>query len=326
MLDVRRMRVLLEVASRGSMSAAAEALNYTPSAVSQQIATLERESGVALVERGPRSITLTDAGRALAAHADVILAQLEIAEMEVREIAGLSGGRIRLATFRTAGETIMAEAVTTFHRLYPDVELTLKEGEPEDYVADLQAGRLDLALSFEYDFMPRVGIDGAEERLLMEDPIGVALPINHPLADDTVVRLSALSDQDWIGSTPRSSVHAFTQKLCDASGFEARIKFETDDYHIAQALVATGIGVTLLPALAASTLHPGVVWRPLGPTSPSRRLFAVFRAGGLRSPTTNVMVDLLEELGARHGSAPRSLPARPSAGEAPPAVLGEGLR
>lgn len=300
MLDVRRMRVLLEVATRGSMSAAADALSYTPSAVSQQIATLERESGVALVERGPRSITLTDAGRALAAHAEAILAQLEIAEMEVREIAGLHGGRLRLATFRTAGETIMAEAVTGFHAQHPEVELTLTEGEPEDYLPLIRSGMLDLGLGFEYDHVPRVIVESSEERLLMDDRIGIALPLGHPFANQATIDLAALRDEAWIGSTPRSSVHAFTHNLCRTAGFEPRMQFETDDYHVAQALVATGIGIAFLPQLAAATPHPGVIFRHVGPARPSRRIFAVFRAGGLRSPTTSAMVDLLEQISGQH--------------------------
>src|SRR5215207_9864474 len=261
MLDVRRMRVLREVAEHGSITAAAQALSFTPSAVSQQIATLERESGVALVERGPRSITLTDAGRALADHAEIILARLEIAEMEVREIAGLHGGRLRLATFRSAGETIMAQAITRFHHHHPHVELTLTEGEPEDYLPLVRSGKVDLGLGFEYDHVPRVNIDSSEERLLMEDRIGVALPVGHRLADAETIDLADLSEEAWIGSTPRSSVHAFTQNLCRTAGIQPRIKFQTDDYHVAQAHVATGIGIAFLPELAAANAHPGVVFR-----------------------------------------------------------------
>ncbi len=320
MLDVRRMRVLLEVARQGSMSAAADALNYTPSAVSQQIATLERESGVALVERGPRSITLTEAGRALADHAEIVLARLEIAEMEVREIAGLHGGRLRLATFRTAGETIMAEAITRFHRRHPKVELTLVEGEPEQYLPLIPSGRVDLGLGFEYDHVPRVKVESSDERLLMEDPIGVALPLGHPLSGEATVRLEDLRDEAWIGSTPRSSVHSFTQNLCRTAGFEPQIRFQTDDYHVAQAHVATGIGITFLPRLAAATAHPGVVFRPLGPVVPSRRIYAVFRAGGLRSPTTSAMVGLLEGVGEEAQEA-RERPAAPDPdGEDVPAM------
>lgn len=309
MLDVRRMRVLLEVAKRGSMSGAADALNYTPSAVSQQIATLERESGVALVERGPRSITLTDAGRALAEHAEIILARLDIAEVEIHEVAGLHGGRLRLATFRSAGETIMAEAITRFHARHPKVELTLTEGEPEEYLPLIRSGQLDLGLGFEYDHVPRAKVESSEEELLLEDQMGVALPADHRLAAQPQLQLGDLCDEAWIGSTPRSSVHAFTRNTCLRAGFDPRIRFETDDYHVAQALVATGIGIAFLPQLAATTAHPHVVFRLLAPPAPTRRVFAIYRAGGLRSPATSAMVALLRELGGEAGAVPASADA-----------------
>ena len=312
MLDIRRMRVLREVARRGSMSAAADALNYTPSAVSQQVATLEREIGVALVERGPRSIMLTDAGRALADHAEIILARLEIAETEVREIAGLRGGRLRLATFRTAGETIMARAITAFHTQHPEVELRLVEGEPEDYLPLIKSGEIDLGLDFEYDHLPRVRVESSEEQLLMEDEIGIALPARHRLAEQEAIELDELAGEAWIGSTPRSSAHGFTERLCAGAGFEAQVKFETDDYHVAEALVATGVGIAFLPRMAVATAHPDIVVRPVAPTPPMRRIFAVFRAGGLRSPTTSAMVTLLQEISAEAAGA-----ADWSAGAAP---------
>src|SRR3954469_12508767 len=125
MLDVRRLTVLREVAQRGSFSAAAEALSFTQSAVSQQIAALERESGTKLIERNPRGLRLTDAGRALVDHADAILARLDDAEEELAAIAGLRGGRLRLATFQSAGATLVPRAVGEFHRRHPSVELTV---------------------------------------------------------------------------------------------------------------------------------------------------------------------------------------------------------
>src|SRR3712207_2986270 len=139
MLDVRRLRVLREVAQRGSFSAAAEALSFTQSAVSQQIAALERESGTKLIERNPRGLRLTDAGRALVEHADAILARLDDAEEELAAIAGLRGGRLRLATFQSAGATVVPRAVGEFHRRHPGVELTVKQEEVEA-VELLQAG------------------------------------------------------------------------------------------------------------------------------------------------------------------------------------------
>jgi DNA-binding transcriptional LysR family regulator len=291
------MRVLIEVAAHGSMSAAADRLNYTASAVSQQIATLEREVGVALVERAPRSITLTDAGRSLAAHGEAILARMELAEMEVKEIAGLNGGRLRMATFRSAGETIMAEAIAVFHRRHPRVELTLIEGEPEEYMDSIKAARIDIGLGFAYDHVGALHYDPDNLTKLSEDPIGVALPRGHRLAVERFVDLADLAGEDWVGSPPQSSVHDFTANLCRLAGFEARIKFETNDYHVAQALVARGLGVALLPAMAASIAHPDVVLKPLN-GGPKRDIVAIYRAGGLRSPTTSAMLELLIEVAA----------------------------
>src|SRR4051812_47326532 len=148
MLDVRRMRVLREVARHGSFSAAAEALSFTQSAVSQQIAALEREAGTTLVERSVRGIRLTDAGRALVRHTDAILGRLAEAEAELEAIAGLRGGRLRMASFESAGATLMPLAIAAFRERHPSVELSMSLLEPEDSIPQLRAGELDLAITF----------------------------------------------------------------------------------------------------------------------------------------------------------------------------------
>src|SRR6202043_3038539 len=174
MLNVTRLRVLKEVAYRGSFSGAAEALSYSQSAVSQQIAALEAETGLTLVERHPRGVSLTAAGQALLRHAEGILARLEAAEDALSAIAGLRGGRLRMASFPTARATLMPLAIATFRASYPDVELTLVEGEPEQIVPRLRAGELDLALLYEFAGeapLPR-SVTRAE---LLEDPMYLAL-------------------------------------------------------------------------------------------------------------------------------------------------------
>src|SRR3954454_8811420 len=154
MLDVRRMRVLREVARRGSFSAAAESLAYTQSAVSQQIAALEREAGTRLVERNARGVRLTDAGRALVDHADVILARLADAEAELEAIAGLRGGRLRLGAVPSAGASLMPETIAVFRRPHPGVELTLEPAEPAPGLAKLRVGEVDIALDIAVAFRP----------------------------------------------------------------------------------------------------------------------------------------------------------------------------
>ena len=150
MLNVARLRVLREVARQGSFSAAADSLSYTQSAVSQQIAALEAETGLALLERHPRGVTLTGAGRTLVEHSEGILARLQAAEQDLSAIAGLRGGELRMASFPTAGATLMPVAIARFRASYPEVRLTLAEGEPEEIAPRLHTGELDLALLFEF--------------------------------------------------------------------------------------------------------------------------------------------------------------------------------
>lgn len=163
MLDVRRMKVLREVAARGSFSAAAEALSFTQSAVSQQVAALEREAGTTLLDRGSRGVRLTEAGRALVSHADAILARIEDAEEELAALAGLRGGRLRIASFQSAGATLVPRAVKAFHDRHPAVELGMVEAEPEEAQARLRSGDIDLALV--YDFEPLSGTLGDDLEL-----------------------------------------------------------------------------------------------------------------------------------------------------------------
>src|SRR5271170_7364284 len=180
MLNVARLKVLDEVARRGSFSAAADALDYTQSAISQQIAALESEAGMALLERHPRGVSLTAAGQTLVGHAEGILARLDAAEASLAAIAGLRGGRLRVASFPTAGATLLPLAIATFSASYPDIELTLAEGEPEAIVARLRAGELDLALL--YEFADESLLEEDMKRVeLLEDPLHLALPREHPL-------------------------------------------------------------------------------------------------------------------------------------------------
>ena len=288
------MRVLREVAERGSIAAAAQALSFTPSAVSQQLATLEREAGVALVERGPRSIRLTEAGRALAEHTEGILASLEAAEADIQAIAGVRGGMLRLASFPTAYATIMPGAIESFRARHPGVELTLTEADPLMSLARLKSGELDLALLYEYDYVPLPEDDAVERVILADDAIRVLLPRGHSEARRRAVPLDALANESWITSTARSSCHEFVSRACRASGFEPQIRFESDDHGVWQGLVAAGVGVALAPDLALEHLHPGVEARPVALHPLKRRIYTAYRAGG-RSPAIEAMLAVLDE-------------------------------
>src|SRR3954449_4515905 len=189
MLDVRRLRVLKEVARRGSFSAAAESLAYTQSAVSQQIAALEREAGTQLVERTARGVHLTDAGRMLVGHTDAILARLADAEAELEAMAGLRGGRLRLVGFPSAGASIMPAAIARFRERHPAVEVTLAPAEPEDVGDMLRSGQADIGLTIE-TLWAEPGDDGLQRTHLLDDPFYLVLPIDHPQAKRRKIRLS----------------------------------------------------------------------------------------------------------------------------------------
>jgi DNA-binding transcriptional LysR family regulator len=296
MLDVRRMRVLREVAHRGSFSAAAEALSFTQSAVSQHVAALERETGTRLVERGPRGVRLTDAGRALVCHADAILARIDDAEEELAAIAGLREGRLRLASFQSAGATLVPRAVASFRERHPGVELAMIEAEPEPATEHLLAGDIDLALVYDYEPI-RSMLDGELDLTpLLEDPYDVILPEGHRLAGRKALRLADLEEEAWIASSDRNGCRQITQRACQDAGFEPRVAFEADETLAAQALVAAGVGVTLLPRLALATVHPGVVVRPLPPRSMVRRVWAARLAGAYRSPACEAMLQILSNV------------------------------
>ena len=296
--DVRRMGVLRAVAHCGSFSGAADLLSYSPSAVSQQIRLLEAEVGVPLIERGGRSMLLTDAGQVLVRHAEEVMGRLVDAPAELKANAGRGGGRRRLAGVSAPGAPHVAEAVTYFLNRYPDVRLVLREDDPEQYVPLIKANQLDLGLVFAYDLLPVRTDDGIERVLLLEDPIDVALPSGHVLADAAGVTLAQLAQEIWIASTRSSPVHRFTAAACEAAGFVPRVRFETDDYHVAQALVAAGLGVALLPRMAARLAHPGVAVRPLADPGLARSVFAAHRPGGDRAPAVAKMVDVLQRLAA----------------------------
>jgi molybdate transport repressor ModE-like protein len=292
MLDVRRLRVLREVALRGSFSAAAEALTYSQSAVSQQIAALEREAGTRLVERNGRGIRLTDAGRALVRRADAILVELAAADAELQAIAGLRGGRVRVSTFASAATALLPAAVTAFRAAHPavQVELSLVEAT-EEAIGGLRTGRADLVLVARPAGEPPT--DQVEAHRLLEDPMLAVLPGGHRLARRRTLRLDDLAGEPWVlGGGPGCSDRATILRACHAAGFEPRVTvdFPTDDYNATQGMVAAGAGVTLLPRLALAVPRDDLAVRPLAGAGPSREVVAAIRRGD-QAPATLAMLE-----------------------------------
>jgi DNA-binding transcriptional LysR family regulator len=288
------MRVLREVAAQGSFSAAAEALSFTQSAVSQQVAALEREAATKLVERGARGIRLTPAGHALVSHADAILARLDDAEQELAAIAGLKGGRLRTASFQSAGATLVPRALAEFHRRHPDVDLSASTAESPEARELLRSGEIDVAIVEDFEAQPLISPDLETEHLL-DDPYYIALPTGHRLADRKRVALSDLADEDWINSCPGTTCDQVVLNACRAAGFEARVVVQCDANDQMQACVAGGLGVAMWPQLALAHVRPGVEVKQVAGTQVVRRIHAATLAGAYRSAATEAMLAILRE-------------------------------
>jgi DNA-binding transcriptional LysR family regulator len=267
MLDVRRLAILEAVDRHGSFTAAANALNYTQSAVSQQVAALERETGVVLVERSGRRIWLTDAGALLVGHSRTILAAIGDAEADLAAVAGLRTGTVRLAAFPSAGAALVPRAVELFRDRHPGVDLVLTAAEPRAAVDGLRGGAFDVAVSL-------AGADGGDlrtqraltRRPLLDDPFHAVVPAGHRLAGRARIRLTDLADEQWIATSPGGHPDADTLlSACSAAGFTPRVRFHVDDYLAAQGFIAVGAGVAILPLLALGAVRPDVVVRPLSP-------------------------------------------------------------
>ncbi len=295
MLNANRLKVFREVVGHGSFSQAADALSYSQSAVSQAIATLEGEVGTPLIERNRGGVRPTSAGAALAGHVDGILAQMERAETEIAAIAAGRGGRLRTASFPSAGATLMPQAIAAFRASHPGVDVTLAEGEPEEIAPRLRAGEFDLALLYEFE--------GAGERLgtgmrrfeLLEDPLHLALPRDHRLAERKRVRLDDLAGEAWIQTSQSSPCARHVVRSCNAAGFEPSVSFESDDYQTVQGLVAAAVGVALIPQLALSTIREDIGVRALHPGSPVRKVLAATPRSAAVSPAVATMLDVLRE-------------------------------
>ena len=269
MLNLGRLRVLSEVVSRGSFSAAAESLSYTQSAVSQAIARLEAETGATLVVRDRRGVRPTAAGATLVEHAEAIFAQVEAAEADLAAVLGVRGGRLRVASFPSAGATLMPLASRPFARRHPDVSLTLAEGEPEEIAPRLRAGEFDLALLFEFPGVRERPGAGLRNVTPARGP-DARRPARRARAraEQPALTLADLRDEDWVQTSASSPCARHVVRSCLAAGFEPHVTFESDDYETVQGLVAAGVGVALIPRLALTRVHPGIVVRELAPAEP----------------------------------------------------------
>jgi DNA-binding transcriptional LysR family regulator len=262
-LNIVRLRILREVAQRGSLSGAAAALGYTTSAVSQQISTLEREAGVVLVERLPRGIRLTEPGRALLHRAERILAELHEAELELATFSAAAFGRLRIGTFAAANGLLVPQAVTTFQQRFPDVDVVLTDIVCDETVFSLAEQRLDVALVYEFRNIPFNAQDDVQLTRLLDDPMHVILPSGHRLADRDLVSMRDLAEENWIADV-RDTVGGKALTLaCGEAGFDPRVVVQVDDQIAVQRLVSAGAGVSVVSSLLVGLLRADIVVRDL---------------------------------------------------------------
>ena len=283
MIDVRRLRVLRELAVHGTVTATARALSYTPSAVSQQLAALEQETGHRLLERAGRGVRLTDAGRVLVSHADAVLAEVERAECSLAAYSAGDLGSLRMAAFPTAARALAAPALAALTREHPALEVELLEMEQHESLHLLATGDLDVVLGHHAAGEAPLGPRPVSLVPLLQDPVLVALPADHPCAGHDTVDLRDLAAETWLAAHPDAPCSQILDAACRRAGFAPRRRHRAMDYDLVLAMVAAGLGLGLVSRLALGAVPDGVVLRPLAPAA-ARHVWLATRPGGQDRP------------------------------------------
>lgn len=297
MLDMRKLVLLREVEARGSIAAAARALSYTRSAVSQQLSALEAEMGTALLDRGSRQAGLTAAGRLLAAHAERILGQLEAAEAEVHAQDGRVAGLLRVGVPLHDGPALLVPALTRLRALHPGLRITLHGAPAAESREMVRLGQLDAVLAARYDQVPEPPVASLHEEPVAADPVRLATAPDHPLAGHATVRLAEFADAPWL-IDPASGLGRLALHACAGAGFAPDVVSDIGDLQAVLALVSLGWGVALVPDLA-----PGRPGYPVARISVrdgdlTRRTMLVVRKGAVASPPVAALLTVVREASA----------------------------
>ena len=308
-MELKQLRVLQAVGESGSFSAAADRLDYTQPAVSKIVATLERELGTTLVDRGIRPLRLTEAGSALTQRAAAAFEQIAAAALEVEAIANLSVGSVRVGTFSSAGAAMVVDALRALRKSHPDVEVSITEiGMPSALTRSLRRGDLDLGVSFDY---PEIGDTFADDLALvhlLDDPFDVVVPRGHRLERERKIRFADLGQENWLLGDFGADSPSFRMidRRCRDEGFDPNVAYRINDCQMAQALVAAGEGIALLPRLMLRPAHRGVAIRPLASDPPLRRVSALRLSTRYLTPATERFLELLVAASTDHVSLRRT--------------------
>ncbi|MFC5930474.1 LysR family transcriptional regulator [Cryobacterium melibiosiphilum] len=301
MLDIRRLALLLDVVELGSITAAADKLGYSPSGVSQQLRRLEQEIGQPLLQRQTRGMVPTEARHVLAAHARKILRQMDAAEADLGEIAGLGRGNLALGTFPTLGGSFLPIVINTFRKQYPAIDLDVRSSRFEHLIEMLESGQVGLSLLWDYEWN-RIDPERFSLTPVFEDATALIVAKDHPLARRKHIKMTELATQEWIVRGDNHPVVEVLQRSCQAAGFSPKIAFRANDYQEAQAMVSAGLGVALAPRTAVVNKHPGVNIVSLGTTAPSRQILLAHRHDRVRAAAEVAFQATLLEVAKLHAA------------------------
>jgi DNA-binding transcriptional LysR family regulator len=308
MLDLRRLRLLHELHRRGTVGAVAEALDYSPSTVSQQLRVLEKEAGTALFEPAGRRVQLTDAALVLARHAEQLLAAAERAEADLAAAgAGAVAGVVRVGSFQTASHHLLLPAMAALAPVHPRLEIRLVEFETEPALEALRSHVLDLVLGDEWAGAPQPRSAGLDREDLFAEPVLLAIPASHPAAAEQEVAVATLHDASWVTGYRGGGMDALVRRVCNGhGGFEPIIRHHTNELSMLLALVAEGHAVTLLPEMAFADHPPGVAVRRVAGLDLDRTIFTAARAGADHRPTLAALRGALRDAAVARPGRPSS--------------------
>jgi DNA-binding transcriptional LysR family regulator len=298
MLELRRLRLLRELHQRGTVAAVADALQFTPSAVSQQLAMLEREAGVRLLERAGRGVRLTDAALVLVQHAEALLERAAVSEADLAAAAGTVAGRGRIAGFESVSLRLVLPAMERLAREAPGLRCELLELEPEEALPALALGDIDIVLGDEWQHQPRTMPPGIERHDLMRDRVRLVLPARHPAArrHRDAVPLEELAGDAWTTGHAGLGWDEMTRRTCqELGGFDPDVRHRTNDAGISLAIVARGLAVGMLPDLALPRRLAGLRVRDVAGAPIHRAIFAATRTTDAARPSTRALLAAVRE-------------------------------
>jgi LysR family transcriptional regulator, transcription activator of glutamate synthase operon len=271
------------VVEQGSITAAAELMMYTPSAVSQQLRKLEQEVGQPLLNRRSRGVVPTEAGQVLAGHARKIVRQMKAAQSDLGQIAGLKRGSLTVGTFPTLAGSFLPIVIRTFKKRYPAISLSLRSARFDELVADLESGVTGLCLLWDYPWN-RFEDEAIRVTEVFQESTVILVARGHKLAGRDQVSMEDLRNESWIVRAEAHPVVEVLQRSAHDAGFEPTIGFLANDYQEAQAMVSVGMGVAMVPKTAVSLQHPDVRVLSLGPSAPLRRILLAQRQDKVYAP------------------------------------------